>query len=265
MNFIKYIFLFLVLLFGVENIFACMCVSTSVCEAYANADAIVVATVKHYESAKVPIDIIFPDGKTDDFEEGQEVSLKVNKTYKGKNFDKIKLLQPNSSCDWVFSNKHLDKEYLLYLVYSNKYKKYRITMCGRSSPIESASDDLSWLDGLPKSLTRTRISGGVNINDETNTFPALPNLHLQIRGSNKNYSVTSDINGLYEIWDLPIGKYSVIPNIPLTYQLAWTSSTPDNWIYFWNPDKDFKALEVTLNKNSCGGVEFMFEKKKDEK
>src|SRR5688572_5138795 len=116
--------------------YACMCGATSVCEAYSNADAIILARVESYKSVDVPEEVIIQDSKTNEFIRGQEVILQISKVYKGKNFKQITLTQPLSSCDWEFSEKNLKKEYLFYLYHNKKYNQFRIMSCGRSGEKE---------------------------------------------------------------------------------------------------------------------------------
>ncbi|MDQ3635563.1 MAG: hypothetical protein M3405_13795 [Acidobacteriota bacterium] len=266
MKYLKILFFLLIFGVGTQNLFACMCGATSVCQAYADASSVIVAKVKSFESAKVPLEMSLAEGeKSDVIEDGQEVLLEIETTFKGKKHKLLKILQPNSGCDWTFTYSHLEKKYLFYLNYNKKHKRYSIIPCGRNNPINRASNDLSWLNGLPESLKRTRLSGLIQVNDDTDTFPTFPDFEVDIKGKNKTYSVISDKNGLYKVWDLPIGKYIVLPKLPNLYQLAWTTSTPDNGFYTWNPEREMEALEVTIKKENCGGVDFMIEKKKDEK
>ena len=232
------IFGFIIFLSG--NIFACMCGSTSVCAAYQQATAVVVAEIIDIQPAQIPLDRIFADSSADKFETGQKVTLKISKWYKGaleKRF--VKLIQQNSTCDWSFeeSDKNSGKQYLFYLSRSKKYKDYSIITCGRSSVLESAVDDVSWLIGLPGSLRRTRISGETFLSKEDNSFPRLSSTKITIKGAGSSYSLLTDENGLYQIWDVPPGKYTVSATTPPNLILGWTTSVPNNWTYFWNLDK----------------------------
>lgn len=239
------------------GIYACICGYTQVNEAYKEADTIIVGKVVKIEN---------PELTADGFYKGnQKVQIKIIKSYKGYKNEILTLSQENSTCDWWFDDeKNLNKDYLFYLFKHKNKKFFSVIPCGRSKSINDASDDISWLFDLPKSLKRTRISGVVRINDDASTFPPLANVKIKIIGE-RNFDLTTDKNGFYEVWDVPIGKYKVTAEIPEKYILVWTSNVSENWIYFWRRDKDEKSLEITLKSNDSGGIDFMLEGKKDEK
>jgi hypothetical protein len=193
---------------------------------------------------------------------GQEVKIEISKWFKGNGQNIINLSQPSSTCDWNFDNADLNKPLLLYLRFNKKYRTYNITSCGRSTPIKQAADDLSWLKRLPKSLNRTRISGIVQFNDDANLFPAVSGIKIKITGNGKEYNLVSDRNGLYEIWDLPSGTYTINAKIPENKKLGWTISVPEDWLYFWSIDEpNYDALKVTLKLKSTAGIDFMLKSK----
>lgn len=258
----------LLILFSAETIFGCMCGRLSVSEMYENSDAVVIARAISFKPAIVYDEWTYEDEdknvkKVQKEFSGQEVKIEISKSFKGidrKRF--IKLSQPNSLCDWNFDNEDLNKSLLLYLRFDEKHKTYSIISCSRSTSVIDAADDLSWLNGLPKSLDRTRISGIVKFNDDDNLFPRVSGIGIKISGRGKEYNLVSDENGLYEIWDLPNGIYSINAEIPKDKKLGWTTSVPDNWTYFWNLDvAEPNALKVTLKAKSCAGIDFMLEEK----
>jgi hypothetical protein len=264
------IFTFLFFLSSANTIFACMCGNSSISEMYKNSDAIVSAKVIGFKPTVVEEDwIIYEDGdekkgkKVHEKLQGQQVTLEISRWFKGAYRKSILILsQPNSTCDWSFNEQDLKKKFLFYLYFNKKYKTYKIIACGRSSAFEDAADDLSWLSGLPKSLQRTRLSGVVQLKDDKNTFPPVGSIKIKIIGNNKNYELITDINGLYEIWDLPPGKYTINSEMPETKKIAWTSSVPDGFTAFWSADKpeNSDSLKVTLKPKSTAGIDFMLEK-----
>ena len=250
------VFLFWIIIFvfliNTREIYACMCGHTSVSDAYSQAGAVIIGKVEKIEEAETN-------------EEGsQTVTLKIEKSFKAIKQKSLKISQEQTTCDWWFKENDVNKTYLFYL---SKYKGkeiYSIITCGRSVEISRANDDLSWLNALPNSLNRTRISGTTKLKAEN--FPVLANVNLTIIGRNKKYEVTTDRNGLYEIWDVPTGVYSVLPTLPTGLILGWTTSIPNDWTYFWSIDPpNNEALKFTIKSKKCGGVDFMFERKNDEK
>ena len=243
---------------------ACMCGSTSVCDAYSEAQIVAVAKVAGFKPAKWSSSFVHEDGRNEKLiEEGQEVVLNVSRWFKGRRqSQQIKLLQPNWSCDWTFEQKHLKKDYLFYLYLNAENKNYAVVSCGRSAGIRNAGHDLAWLDGLPKSLSRTRISGRAKLNDDADTFPPAANISILAFGGQKKYELKTNKQGFYGIWDIPAGKYRITADIPENLILSWTTSVPEDWTYFWSHgDSDLTALDVTIEPGKCGGMDFMFKKK----
>jgi hypothetical protein len=245
----------IIFLCGAKNSLACLCGETSVCDAYSEADAILIGKVKKViESSS--------DGKGN-FDGHQIAFIEVLKSYKGTKRQAIKISQGNSLCDWRFNPSRVGNKYLFYLSkYANK-NLYSVINCGRSRATERAMDDLSWLNKLPASRIRTRISGVVKL--RANLSPLLSDIKLNIVGEKKTYEVKTK-NGLYEIWDVPAGQYSILPSLTDDYQLSISASMPDNWLYFWDSDeKDMNALKVTIEPKSCGGIDFSLKRKINEK
>lgn len=242
---------------------ACTCGHVSVCDAYREVDAVVVAHVTKYRSASVPMTYVSESGKKQTVEEeGQDVYLSIVKWFKGTGPKYIILSQPNSSCDWTFDEGNLGKQYLFYLVKNRSNGRYQIQSCGRSVPYGQAAADLSWLNGLPNSLKRTYIAGRTNLSDDSGTFPGLTNVSVSITGR-KKYHLETNEKGFYNMWDVPPGTYRITATPPENTILGWTVSTPEGWMSFWSlGDSDLKALDITVKPQNCGGVDFMFKPKK---
>ncbi len=232
-----------------------MCGNTSVCGAYAQAETILTGKVKKIENSEID--------EKGDYKGNQIAFVEVVKSYKGTSEKVIKLSQQNSNCDWRFENYDVGETFLFYLSKYKNQEQYSVITCGRSAKIEEAADDLSWLDALPESLRRTRISGLVRL--KTENYRLLSEFGLKITGKSKTYEVKTK-NGLYEIWDVPAGQYSIMPSLGSEYALKTSSSIPENWTYFWSFDeKDLNALKITIEPKSCGGIDFTLERKNDEK
>lgn len=247
---------------SLSTAFACMCGATSVCDAYSQASAVVIAEMVDYRPMKISMDRIFVGGEASEFETGQEVSLKIHHWYKGGTAKIIKLAQPNSGCDWSFDNSQRNKRYLFYLKYNKKYRDYSVVSCGRSSELVKRGDDLKWLNALPGALRRTRISGTSRLNDDSNTFPPVSGVLIVVDGGRTKFSLETNEIGLYEKWDVPPGKYRISAYASSSLRLSWTTSVPNDWLYFWSDgESDPKALDVTIESSRCGGVDFMFERK----
>jgi hypothetical protein len=263
-------FIFLLFLLSADTIFGCMCGHSSISDSYAAVDAVVVAKVIGFKPKTVYQDMIIYEGdddevgrKVQDKLRGQEVKIEVSRWFKGENQRPlIYLSQPSSTCDKEFRNADLNENYLFYLHFDKKYKTYKIRTCGRSDSVENAADDISWLNGLPESLNRTRLSGTVRFKDDENIFPHIAGVKIKITGNGKEYELVSDKNGMYEIWDVPAGDYRITADMPDDKKINWTISVPDSFTDYWfegKPDPD--GSKVKLAPKSTGGIDFMLQNK----
>ena len=264
------VLIFSLFLLSAEAVFGCMCAQSSIPEMYENSDAVVTAEVIGVKPATVYEDRIIDEGgdqtKGKPAQEklsGQAIQIRITDWFKGANRKQIlNLAQPNTSCNRMFGQKDLNTRLLLYLRFDKKYNSYQIITCGRSTAIKNAANDISWLKGLPGSLNRTRISGAVRLSDETNLFPAVGGIKIKITGNGRDYELFSDPNGVYEIWDLPAGKYIISAEIPEDKQLAWTTALTSGSTDYSDDDKsDAGALTVYLKPNGNAGIDFMLKSK----
>lgn len=254
------IFLVLIFVLVKGSVLGCMCSPSSVSEAYSTARLVVIARVVKFEPVEIPETLTLADGTFRSITvNGQKVYLDISRWFKGSGKRDLMLVQPGSTCDWSFDDDDIGKEHLFYLYHDPQKGTYAIVPCGRSAEIRNAGDDLSWLRGLPKSLKRTRISGKSFATGDG--FPPIGGLAITLTSGLRSYDLKTDSKGLYEIWDLAPGKYRLAAAAPDGFKLSWTSSVPDKWIFFWDPEYDPKALDVTLKANECAGVDFAFERK----
>jgi hypothetical protein len=79
--------------------------------------------------------------------------------------------------------------------------------------------DLLFLDNLDKVKGKTRISGTVQFDIEDDKSPSLGGLIITIQGNGRTYKVKTDKNGVYEIYGLPPGMYSIAPEIPRGFKI----------------------------------------------
>lgn len=243
-KFLKIVFLHLILIIASEKSFACMYGPPykTVCETYAEANSVIIGKIES----------VNPDGSN------QIVSIKVEKTYKGQTQKKIVLNQPQSTCDWDFSDE-IGKTLLLYLVHNKETKKYSAIAEGMGGRVERQSENLYWLNNLPKSLNRTRISGTIELyKDEP--FEFLNNLigtKVKIFNDDNSFEVLTDKNGVYEIWDIPTGKYQIQPMFSRNYELDMSLS--NGLVDFDTLNKidpeNFDVL-IDIQPKGCGGIDF---------
>jgi len=221
----------------------------TVCETYAEADSVIVGNV---ESVK---------GDSSN----QTVVINVEKTFKGQKQERIIVSQPQSSCDWDFSEVE-GETLLLYLVRNRKTQKYSAIAQGMGGRVERQSENLYWLNNLPMSRSRTRLSGEIRLyRDEPFQFiDSLGGVKVRVFNSKKTFEVSTDKNGVYEIWDIPVGKYQVEaaipPNLKLRFDLERGLIDFDS---LKKKDPNSEAVLVEIQSKGCGGIDFIVNEKPD--
>lgn len=218
---------------------ACTCgPQPTVLEAFDEADEVVIARVISVEK------VLKADAKgaKDDDEEDQfrSATMIIEKVFKGKLKvrDEIVFGQGNgANCIWVFDEESIGAESLLYLMRPEKLAKldylpsresgfWIAFACGRSSGVDNAGDDLLYLENLAKRRGKTRISG--TIGGWQTPDLEVEGKTVKIIGPKKTYEVKTDKNGVFEIYDLPPGKYFVEPETPAGWKIdsTWLRYSP---------------------------------------
>lgn len=219
---------------------ACSCGrSPTVCESYAAVDGVFIGTVQNVENQTRK------DGKGREYIAGQTAQVQVEKVFKGIKETEAIFRSGGTSCDVQYKE---GQRWLFYAHYNKESRTWGIGGCGRSTSIESAADDLLYLQGLPATAQKTRISG-------TLTNPAhqpIIGTKVNLSGERKSYEVYTDKNGVYEIYGLPPGKYSIKPEIPLDLKVRYSvSSEAVDYT-------DRQTIQILLKEKSCAGVDFYF-------
>jgi len=238
----------LIFAISIENSLACMYGPPyrTVCETYAHADSVIIGKIVSVGSGNSK----------------QTVVIKVERTFKGENRQEIVLSQPQSDCDWDFSG-DVGETLLLYLVRNKKTNKYSAIAEGMGGRVERENENLYWLNNLPNSLNRTRISGTVELyRDEPFEFlDYVVGTKLRIFNSNHSFEVFTDRNGVYEIWDIPAGKYQIEPIIPPGLKLRFPlerGMVDFDALKRNNPNSNEVLIEI--GPDGCGGIDFVVNK-----
>jgi hypothetical protein len=215
----------------------------TVCEAYAEADAVIVGRIESVEG--------------DDL--SQSVVIKVETTFKGQKRKEFVLRQPQSTCDWDFSGV-AGKTMLLYLVRDRKTNKYSALAQGMGGRVEWEQENLYWLRNLPRALNRTRLSGSVALyqNEPFELVDFAAGIKVRVFNRENSFEVLTDRNGVYEIWDIPVGKYRIEPLLPHNLKLRLDverglvdfDSLKKN-----DPNTDEVLIEI--KPKGCGGIDFV--------
>lgn len=264
----KSCFSFLLLVFAVlclaaRDAHACSCVGTpTVLDSYEKSDAVVITRVISVEKAEQAA----ADGQVSKgqyYVDGvKSTSMIIERVFKGsmKVGDEITFGQGGGAdCIWTFNEKMIGGQFLFYL--SSREKNPAIwygSGCGRSSGLNYVADDLLYLNKLDKVRGKTRLSGTVG-------FSATGALggegrRIRITGAGKTHEVKTDKNGVYEIYDLPAGRYLVEPELPpgwkvdpyyLTYSPGFAGDRES--------DADLKKIPVILEAKKHAVLDIHFE------
>jgi hypothetical protein len=245
------VFLLLTLFIGLENVYACMYGPPykTVCEVYNEANSVIIGKIIELKNENAY---------------QQVVKIKVNKTFKGEKKKEIILYQPLSTCDWDFSDSE-GETLLLYLHKNKKTGRYSAIPGGMGGRVEKENENLYWLNNLPKSLKRTRISGTVELyQDEPFEFVNyVIGTKIKIFNDKNSYEVFADKNGVYELWDIPIGKYKITPSFPKDYMLKFSLSRGlIDFKKISDVQVDTEDFTVEIQQNGCGGSDYILNKPK---
>lgn len=261
-------FLLLIIL-GNIDIFACQCsAKPTVLEAFEDAELVVIAKVVSIEMTEEAKDV---DIEAESKKAGYDVSYRyvkstkavVEKIYKGDLFNyELKFIQGGGAeCRWTFGKNSVNKKYLFYL----GNPRYYVEACGRSQSINDyQSDDLKYLNNIDKVKGKTRISGTYNC-WWTGCPKSFANLKVKIIGKNKVFLTKTDEHGIYEIYDLPPGKYFLEPEPPKGWKINQSmlklSPAFKNLDYLFYVEKpDFsKRVPINLEDKKHTGIDFFFD------
>lgn len=242
----------LTLAFGAESALACSYGPSTTCEKYARADLIVVGRIERVEPSQSE----------------QTVVIRIEKTLKGQKLKQIVLNQPQSTCDPDFSD-DVGETMLVYIGRDKKAKQYFALSPGINGRIERMSEDLYWLNNLPMSLNRTRLSGTIELyKDEPFEFiKNVAGIKVRVFSDKRSFEIVTDKNGVYQLWDIPLGRYQVQPVLPpefipdLEMEKGLIYDPKSNYDSFGIRKPDAKPDLIDIQQNSCGGIDFVVNQK----
>jgi len=235
----------LIFLLSLRTAEACSCGGApTVLDSYNRSDVVVIVTAVSIEKAE-PKEAA-PPGQISDgtnYVDGvKSTSMRVEQVFKGtlKVGDEMIFLQGGGAdCIWTFHEKDIGKKFLFYLRRFEESHRWIAGTCGRNKPVEYAADDLLYLNNLDKVRNKTRISGTLRFYYEANE--SLAGRKIRIIGTKGTQELKTDDNGVYEIYDLPAGRYFVEPEIPKGWKLG------RYWLDY-SPSVDRKAKDGSLQR-----------------
>jgi hypothetical protein len=254
-NRFSFLLLFLAsLLFNTSVAHACSCAARStVLEAYENAGVVVIARAVSVERSE--------GTKESGYFGIKSTRMIVEKIFKGnlKVGDEMIFGQGGgANCIWTFDEQSIDRQFLFYLDPPEKNRTvwYAVT-CGRSRGLQYATDDLLYLNKLDKVRDKTRLSGSVRFEKESDL--SIEGRTIRIIGANKTYTVKTDKNGVYEIYDLPAGQYLVEPEIPAGWKLDVSRLTYSPSYAGGAENRSLRRIPVVLQNKKHSGLDIHFE------
>lgn len=214
----------------------------SICEAYAAADAVFVGTVTRIVPATFRADQTWADYD-------QTAYVAVEKVYKGRRRARLVLRQLGRRDAQKFVQ---NSRYLFYANYDRAAKIWEVRACGSTRMADYAQDDLRFLDALPASAARTRVSGEVMhfvTTEEEQEGGRLPGVRVRLFGGDgRVYQTTTDAHGVYEFNGLPPGRYLAEVRAPADLVFFAAMHTGRD------PLSRARELEFDLAEGGCAGL-----------
>jgi hypothetical protein len=287
MNLLELTILFLtvclLILLNSSNAFACSCAAKpSVLEYFEGSELVIIVkavSVEMREEAKgVDLEAKMKESNYDiSYQYVKSTKMKVEKVYKGnvKVGDELLFGQGGGAdCRWTFGIKAVGKNFLFYLDKPTKYPygddnkmsdqpAYFPITCGRSQQIVGyETDDLKYLNKIDQVKGKTRISGELDC--WYLPCPEMANITITIFGENKRFETKTDEKGIYEIYDLPPGKYFLKPEIQKGWKvdesmLRYSPAFRRNEYFLYDEEADFsKGIPINLEAGRHSGIDFYF-------
>jgi len=227
----------LLLMAGVQSTrAACDCATRlSPGEAYSRAAGVFVGLVKRVEPGGASVlatqkdqtsqkdQANQKDQAADNAPADQTAYVQVEKAYKGVNEGEVVLHQPDDGCSPQFRP---GQRWLFYASNRGGSDTWVVRGCSRSRGIDFAADDLLYLGRLPQSSAQTRISGVVSQYEQNpeSGFSLVKNvagMKVKIAGADKTYEATTDKNGVYEIYGVVPGRYTIETEPPSGFRIRF--------------------------------------------
>jgi hypothetical protein len=198
-----------------------------------------------------------PDGDSRQlmFQE-QSVRIRVEEAFKGVFAGQmIELHQGADDC----SGKFRTGQTAVFYLYPGTTQGWIVPACTHAvGSAEPLGDDLLFLRGFPISARGTRLSGAVDVYEDSpqeafRRVGGLPNVRVRISGLQEpDREVMTNANGVYELYGLPPGRYSVKIKVPKGLKIKFPIVTGSA------PVKGNDSA-VELNKDGGASVDFVLQ------
>jgi hypothetical protein len=224
-----------------------------VLDAYEAADAVAIVRVLSVQN----IQGLQPMGPSPPI--ARLVTGTVERVYKGnvKVKEQLTFLQ-EVWCPSSFYEIGIGSEVLLYSKAPREPGHGRnISTCGRSKPVLQATEDLLYLDNMDKLRGKTRVSGNYGAWGNENINIAHRRIRIVNAGDAKVVETFTDEKGVFEIYDLPPGKYRLEPEIPEGWRID--RSTLKHYVSTEVPQDSTRWARFVLAPQKHASVSFAFQ------
>ena len=257
------------LLIAAHSVHACSCGKRpTLLEAFEYADEVGVVRVVSIEKVENTPDQHYVDGV-------RSTTMVVEKVFKGnlKVSEQVVFAQGNgANCVWTFNKESVGQQYLLFLMRPERRANdsypswvdptfWLAFSCGRSNGITAAASDLLYLENMRKVKGKTRISGSLDAGPDADLN--LEGKTVKITGPKKVYKTKTNQNGVFELYDLPPGKYVLEPEIPKGWKIDpiyLRYSMDVDYEEYQRREREWKKrVEVTLEPKKHADVNFRLE------
>jgi Carboxypeptidase regulatory-like domain len=211
------------ILAATETANACSCgPRPTVLDSFEKSDEVVIVRAVSVEKVQDPQDQNYVDGV-------KSATMVVEKVFKGKLKVRDEIIfgqGGGADCIWTFDEKSVGHQFLFYLarpeklsyVPSNEPGLWFAFGCGRSSELVGATEDMLYLENLSKVRGKTRISGSIGGGFDHPDID-VEGKKIKIIGPKKTYQTKTNKDGVFEIYDLPPGKYFIEPETPAGWKV----------------------------------------------
>lgn len=201
-----------------------------------------------------------------------QTKMVIEKVYKGNlrvGQEMIFGQGERESCFKEFDKDYVGTKFLFYLKPKEKTPSvWYADRCGKTKPlpafnttdVNDAADDLSYLEKMDKVTGKTRISGTLISYQWSPThggadFKKVAATKVRLIGDEKTYETETNEDGVYEIYDLPAGRYRVDPKT----LKGWAIENPSAFGGGASSGtEDSKHFQLTLKKGRHAYFDFFF-------
>lgn len=215
-------------------------------------EAFAETTLEKYEKSKfvviargVSVEKIREGEKTYSLFGVKAIKMVVEKSFKGNltSGEEIILVEGSGNDDVdSFRESDVGREYLLFLCSRKQNPNIFQVLRGMNDWLadekaaelryheNSAAEDLLYLEKLNELRGKTRIYGKIGINQDSysqmgkSSIRIFAGVKVRIKGNGKTYETITNEDGVFEIYDLPAGIYSIFPEIPKGWKISEITS-----------------------------------------